>query len=169
VNPAALRGDQSKHINPKLWSDADVSHLTLRQEIPNSAEQRRGFMRHILLTAALGLALGATGAIAQTAAPVPNASGSQTTNPNTYGDTKSPGATMPMQGQAGTTGNCAPVPNASGSQRTNPCDYGSTANAPGAQQGTVSGPAATGSVAPVPNASGSQTTNPATYGDTKKP
>jgi len=125
-------------------------------------------MRHILLTAALGLALGATGAMAQTAAPVPNASGSQTTNPNSYGDTKNQGA-MPMQGQAGTTGNCAPVPNASGSQRTNPCDYGSTANAPGARQGTGAGPAATGSVNPVPNASGSQTTNPNTYGNTKQP
>ncbi|HLM39302.1 MAG TPA: hypothetical protein VK434_06860 [Microvirga sp.] len=125
-------------------------------------------MRHILLTAALGLALGATGALAQTATPVPNASGSQTTNPGSYGDTKAQGA-MPMQGQAGTTGNCTPVPNASGSQRTNPCDYGSTANAPGAQQGTGAAPTATGSVAPVPNASGSQTTNPAGTGNTKKP
>jgi hypothetical protein len=124
-------------------------------------------MRRILLTAALGLALGATGAMAQTAAPVPNASGSQTTNPNSYGDTKAPGAAMPMQGQAGATAPCAPVPNASGSQRTNPCDYGSTANAPGAQQGTSGAAATTGSVAPVPNASGSQTTNPATIGNTK--
>ena len=125
-------------------------------------------MRHILLTAALGLALGATGALAQTATPVPNASGSQTTNPGSYGDTKAQGA-MPMQGQAGTTGNCAPVPNASGSQRTNPCDYGSTVPQNQGQPGVTGGPAATGSVAPVPNASGSQTTNPSTYGDTKKP
>ena len=47
-------------------------------------------MRHILLTAALGLALGATGALAQTATPVPNASGSQTTNPAGTGNTKKP-------------------------------------------------------------------------------
>ena len=126
-------------------------------------------MRHILLTAALGLALGATGAIAQTAAPVPNASGSQTTNPGSYG------ATVPQnQGQtgamgSGATGNCAPSPNASGSQTTNPCTYGSTVPQNQGQPGMTGGPAATGSVAPVPNASGSQTTNPATYGDTKKP
>ena len=124
-------------------------------------------MRHILLTAAFGLALGATGAMAQTAAPVPNASGSQITNPQSYGDTKAPGTAMPMQGQAGAAAPCAPVPNASGSQRTNPCDYGSTANAPGAQQGTGVAPSTTGSVAPVPNASGSQTTNPAATGNTK--
>ena len=126
-------------------------------------------MQRILLTAIGALALGATGAMAQTAAPVPNASGSQVTNPNSYGNTSTPGTAMPMQGQAGVTGTCDPVPNASGSQRTNPCSYGSTANAPGAQQGTGMVPATTGSVAPVPNASGSQTTNPATYGNTKQP
>ncbi len=130
-------------------------------------------MRHIFLTAIGALALGATGAMAQTTAPVPNASGSQTTNPNTYGNTNptNPGAAaMPMQGQAGANAPCAPAPNASGSQTTNPCTYGSTVPQNQGQSGTTSGPAATGAVAaPVPNASGSQTTNPNTYGNTKSP
>lgn len=125
-------------------------------------------MRRILLTAAIGVFALSTGAMAQTTAPVPNASGSQTTNPQSYGSTANQGAMMP--GQPGVTGTCAPVPNASGSQQTNPCSYGSTANAPGMQQ-PGSGPVTTGTItpAPVPNASGSQTTNPATYGNTKQP
>lgn len=125
-------------------------------------------MRRILLTAG-ALVLGTAAAMAQTPPPVPNASGSQVTNPGSYGNTASPGMPMAAPGQA-VTGNvpCAPVPNASGSQTTNPCSYGSTASSP-AYQGA---PAATGSiggpaVAPAPNASGSQVTNPGSYGDTK--
>jgi hypothetical protein len=125
-------------------------------------------MRRILLTAAIGaLAFSTAGAMAQTVPPVPNASGSQVTNPGTYGNTASPGQPMAAPGQPAVTGTCPPVPNASGSQVTNPCSYGSTANAP-MYQGNA--PAATGSIGappPVPNASGSQVTNPATYGDTK--
>jgi len=132
-------------------------------------------MRRILLTTAtLGaLAFGAAGAMAQTAAPVPNASGSQTTSPNSYG------ATVPQnQGQmgatgttgAGTTGNCAPVPNASGSQTTSPCITGSTVPQNQGQTGATGSAAGSGATAPpVPNASGSQTTNPNTIGNTKKP
>jgi hypothetical protein len=126
-------------------------------------------MRRILLTAAFGaLVFSTAGAMAQSAPPVPNASGSQTTNPNSYGSTANPGMPSTMPGQAMNSGApCAPVPNASGSQATAPCSYGSTAQ-PGMN------PAATGSVnmapmtpPPVPNASGSQTTNPGSYGDTK--
>ncbi len=84
-------------------------------------------MRHILLTAALGLALGATGAIAQTATPVPNASGSQRTNPCDYGSTANALGAQQGTGAAPTaTGSVAPVPNASGSQTTNPNSYGNT-------------------------------------------
>lgn len=123
-------------------------------------------MRRILLTTAAGVfVLGAAGAMAQSAPPAPNASGSQVTNPNTYRDTVAPQAVIP--GQPLVTGTCPPVPNASGSQVTNPCTYGSTANDPALQQG---GPAATGSITvpppPVPNASGSQVTNPQTYRST---
>ncbi|WP_230531969.1 hypothetical protein [Microvirga roseola] len=106
-------------------------------------------MKRIFLTTAIGaLALGATGAMAQqaygpavvnpgpgqqavtgTCAPVPNASGSQVTNPCTYGNTASPGQPSPA-----TTGSIynplppnmvspPPVPNASGSQVTNPSTY----------------------------------------------
>jgi hypothetical protein len=121
-------------------------------------------MRRILLTTFGVLAFGAS-AMAQAVAPVPNASGSQTTNPATYGNTVSPGGPA-GPGQPITSGNCAPVPNASGSQATNPCTYGSTANDPNYRMNPP-GPVTTGSVPPVPNASGSQTTNPATYGNTK--
>lgn len=119
-------------------------------------------MRRILLTTVGLLAFGTAGAMAQTVPPVPNASGSQATNPGSYGSTVNPAG--PAAGP-GMTGNCAPVPGASGSQATNPCSYGATANAPG-----YNAPSATGSVGtvpPVPNASGSQTTNPGSYGDTK--
>ncbi|MCB5174819.1 MULTISPECIES: hypothetical protein [Microvirga] len=127
-------------------------------------------MRRILMTtAAIGaLAFSAAGAMAQTPPPVPNASGSQVTNPATYGNTASPGTiqTAPP-GQPAMTGTCAPVPNASGSQTTNPCTYGSTVPQNHGQRLNVA-PSATGSVPPppVPNASGSQVTNPATYGNT---
>lgn len=127
-------------------------------------------MQRILLTTA-ALAFGAATAMAQ--APVPNASGSQVTNPGTYGSTvpQNQGMAQPMPGQPGVTGTCAPIPNASGSQATNPCAYGSTVPQ---NQGTPAGamaPSTTGSVSPppVPNASGSQVTNPGTYGDTKRP
>ena len=65
-------------------------------------------MRRILLTTAtLGaLTLGAAGAMAQTAAPVPNASGSQVTNPNTYGATvpQNQGAAQAIPAAPGMTG-----------------------------------------------------------------
>lgn len=121
-------------------------------------------MRRILCTAAGVLALGIGSAMAQSAPPIPNASGSQTTNPESYGNTVNPAAGGP--GQPITSGTCVPVPNASGSQATNPCTYGSTANDPNVKM-NPGGPVTTGSVPPVPNASGSQTTNPETYRDTK--
>ncbi|MBZ6076056.1 hypothetical protein [Microvirga puerhi] len=107
-------------------------------------------MRSLLITtiAAAAFALGGS-AMAQT--PVPNASGSQTTNPQTYGAT----ANQPQAGQqmhpqkrkatpqhhaarrhhpVTTTGSVrhgwtprTPVPNASGSQVTNPDTYRATA------------------------------------------
>ena len=125
-------------------------------------------MRRILF--AFGaLAFSTAGAMAQSAPPVPNASGSQVTNPNTYGNTGSPGMPSAMPGQAMNSGApCAPVPNASGSQANNPCSYGSTAQ-PGmnpSSTGSVN-MAPSGAAAPVPNASGSQVTNPGTYGNTK--
>lgn len=126
-------------------------------------------MRRVLLTAVGVLAFGTVGAMAQTVPPVPNASGSQVTNPATYGNTASPGNPAAGPGQPVVTGTCPPVPGASGSQVTNPCSYGSTANAPSYNmQGNA--PVSTGSIGtvpPVPNASGSQVTNPATYGNTK--
>lgn len=76
-------------------------------------------MRRILVATAGLFAFGIAGAMAQSAPPVPNASGSQTTNPSTYGNTASPGNPMNGPGQPITSGNCAPVPNASGSQATN--------------------------------------------------
>jgi hypothetical protein len=79
-------------------------------------------MRRILLSSiAAGFALSSFGAMAQTAAPVPNASGSQATNPAGTGSTPS---VMPMTG--GAAGTVAPVPNASGSQVTNPAGTGAT-------------------------------------------
>jgi hypothetical protein len=129
-------------------------------------------MRRILLsTIAAGFTLGSFGAMAQTAAPVPNASGSQVTNPATKGSTAND--YLNKQGTAGasgtmvpnapvTTGTVAPVPNASGSQTTNPAG---TSSAPAVMPMTGG---AAGTVAPVPNASGSQTTNPAGTGATTK-
>ncbi|MBZ6074808.1 hypothetical protein [Microvirga puerhi] len=134
-------------------------------------------MRRITLTAALGaLLISAAGAMAQPyPAPVPNASGSQTTDPLTYGDTARPGfVPAPVEGLS--VGTCVPSPNASGSLTTNPCGYNNAGTTPGNE------PLATGSIivqpapmyetapiyesVPVPNASGSQVTNPMTYGDT---
>lgn len=121
-------------------------------------------MRHLFLStaAAATLCLGSVAASAQTVPPVPNASGSQVTNP---AGTQGPGATnmewqMRQVAPPATTGSVAPVPNASGSQTTNPAATGSTAsdqlNIPGmgAGMGGVIAP-------PPPNASGSLTTNPA--------
>lgn len=112
-------------------------------------------MRRALLTAAFGaLALSATGAMAQpaygpvvtnpipgqpdvvtgTCVPVPNASGSQVTNPCTYGNTAKPGMYPPANDPTATGSivlppneiSPPPVPNASGSQVTNPSTYRST-------------------------------------------
>ena len=71
-------------------SDLSVGHpMQAACHLRGRAEQWRSYMQRILLTTAtLGaFAFGAAGAMAQTAAPVPNASGSQTTNPSTYGAT----------------------------------------------------------------------------------
>ncbi|QFU16303.1 hypothetical protein [Microvirga thermotolerans] len=141
-------------------------------------------MRRTILTAALGMFLaGTAGAMAQPylyPAPVPNASGSQATNPGTYGATAEPGTVVVVPGQGVAVGTCPPPPNASGSLATNPCSYHNMGTAPGMDAmstgsivvqpgpmvvpGPVPGPMYV--PGPVPNASGSQTTDPATYGDT---
>jgi hypothetical protein len=66
----------------------------------NACDHQKAIVRNLLRRPALqvrckghvatlgALTLGAAGAMAQTAAPVPNASGSQVTNPGSYGDTK---------------------------------------------------------------------------------
>jgi len=143
-------------------------------------------MRHLLLgaAAATALAVGSVGAMAQTVAPVPNASGSQTTDPATKGstaneylgrqDTGSGSSGIVMVPGSAAQLSTPPVPNASGSQTTNPAAIGSTANEWLNRQDT-GGINTTGSIAPmpgassvpaapVPNASGSQTTNPAAVG-----
>ncbi|MBM6592686.1 hypothetical protein [Microvirga pudoricolor] len=127
-------------------------------------------MRRILIgTIAAGFALTSFGAMAQTAAPVPNASGSQVTNPNSKGSTANeylgkqdttPGAAAVAPAAPLTTGTVAPVPNASGSQVTNPAGTSSSPSVVPMMPGTA------GTVAPVPNASGSQVTNPAGTGST---
>jgi hypothetical protein len=55
---------------------------------PVDASSRRNHMRRIILTTVGLLAFGTAGALAQTVPPVPNASGSQATNPGSYGNTK---------------------------------------------------------------------------------
>jgi hypothetical protein len=107
-------------------------------------------MRRILLgsIAVATLAFGSISAMAQTSpAPVPNASGSQTTDPATEGATANKPAmkrstsaksTMKKHHAATSTGSLRsggtsstfvpPVPNASGSQTTSPATHGSTAN-----------------------------------------
>ncbi|WP_162559378.1 hypothetical protein [Microvirga sp. 17 mud 1-3] len=130
-------------------------------------------MRRTMMTAALVFIAGTAGAMAQPylyPTPVPNASGSLTTNPGAYGP---PGAMVPGEGV--TVGTCPPPPNASGSMATNPCSYYNMGTAPGMDVTN------TGSIlmqpapayepmygpGPVPNASGSQVTNPYTYGNTR--
>ena len=97
-------------------------------------------MRRILFTTITALTLCTAGAMAQTPAPVPNASGSQVTNPNTYGATanqpkaakrkvtkKRPmAATGSVRAGSSSSMGAGPVPNASGSQTTNPNTYGNT-------------------------------------------
>jgi hypothetical protein len=99
-------------------------------------------MHRILLSAAAAaFVLGSAGAMAQTSAPpVPNASGSQTTNPSAVGSTANDHLNR-QDSTVGTTGSVTPgvvpmvpgsstvppVPNASGSQTTNPAGTGSTA------------------------------------------
>ncbi|MET0744661.1 MAG: hypothetical protein ABWY78_14915 [Microvirga sp.] len=126
-------------------------------------------MRRILLSSiAAGFALTSFGAMAQTTAPVPNASGSQVTSPASKGSTandylnkQSTGGAMVPNAPV-TTGTVAPVPNGSGSQTTNPAGTGSTPSVMPMTGG------AAGTVAPVPNGSGSQVTNPAGTGATTK-
>lgn len=91
-------------------------------------------MRRLLIStlAVAGLGLGTAAAMAQSAPPVPNGSGSQVTNPNAVGSTANdylmrqdntettgsilvaPNSPMPA------TGWTPPVPNGSGSQVTDP-------------------------------------------------
>lgn len=96
-------------------------------------------MRGLLLSTIAALALGATGAMAQM--PVPNASGSQVTAPDTYRATAYQNrARQPMMKRQATTRKvqanrrrdvtttgsvrrAVPVPNASGSQVTAPETY----------------------------------------------
>ena len=66
--------------------------------------------------------LGVTG----TCAPVPNASGSQTTNPCTYGNPTEQSGVMAPSATGSVKVPPAPVPNASGSQTTNPATYRNT-------------------------------------------
>ena len=100
-------------------------------------------MRRILFVSITAFTLCTAGAMAQTASPVPNASGSQVTNPNTYGAT----ANQPTAAKRKVTKK-RPMAAASSVRARNSSSMGAS---------------------PVPNASGSQTTNPNSYGNTKRP
>ena len=91
--------------------DAASHHFVDMFELQRAAGRRLGE----LSGAESGIVTsGAAGAMAQTAAPAPNASGSQVTNPNTYGATvpQNQGAAQAIPAAPGMTGTCAPMPNA---------------------------------------------------------
>jgi hypothetical protein len=124
------------------------------------------------IVAAVGaLALCNIGAVAQTdtrSMPVPNASGSQVTNPAAYGATSEYYLQNPERLPHGSqlqNRQLPPVPNASGAQVTNPNSYRSSAEYyeqhPAQLENTPE--AMHRRLPPIPNASGSEVTSPNTY------